>query len=385
MFGLVIALVVLLCVYLSQVRIVGIFFSAVLLFFVSAVSASWVALVVCGCLILGGLIFAIARTELAARPRVLAVILAIGILLASVPAGSRAWKRVQLRNKFSYASIENRLQPVNETKYLVAETGVDSEEFRSPLWWQSRARSIEALHRSAVFHFLETPEFGVIRMAYPSLRILEEPDGSPILLPDDFAREERGEQNRYPLLGTDTTVDARIQGQLRQDHVTFRNWFLDPNRFGSVQDVDQVAGFLPHAMTDNKRSPFHPKDVLSEPFGKFSLKLQRLQLVGLLFHAEPVVYVLDTLPELLSAGTAPTRPLDEFESRGLNQLIEGETIHFERSGATVHMLGALRNAGSCVSCHPGPTNQLLGAFSYELVATHENAATLTSVRWDGVE
>lgn len=298
------------------------------------------------------------------------------ILLVAVPQLQRTMRRLNMREQYAYVSLRENVAPVNPLVLTVPE---DAEESVSP--YQSstptffgRARAIRSLHRSAVNHFLETPEFGVTRMAYPSLRALENDDGSPITLPvaptptappypgleaaDDLATEE---------LPTQSLMDPLGAG-----HVQFSSWFLDEDRFGDVKDLDHVAGFLPHAMVERKFAPWDA-EFLKQPFSFTSTgeqnppwTLVKLQLVGLLYHERPVVYVLDTLPELLTADTAEIRRLDTFEVRALDALQTGDTIHVEQMGTTMRMLGALRSAASCQQCHEGPPNQLLGAFSYEL-------------------
>ena len=62
----------------------------------------------------------------------------------------------------------------------------------------------------------------------------------------------------------------------------------------------------------------------------------------------------------------PTRPLDEFESKGLVTLQRGGMLAVGSVKGEARMLGALRSARQCVECHGGQRGDLLGAFSYTL-------------------
>jgi len=88
--------------------------------------------------------------------------------------------------------------------------------------------------------------------------------------------------------------------------------------------------------------------------------------VGLLLHAEPVVYVSEHLPRMDEQREAPTRPLDRFEASALEGLRRGEDILVQETAGNLRMLGAIRNAKQCIECHGGERGDLLGAFSYSL-------------------
>ena len=91
--------------------------------------------------------------------------------------------------------------------------------------------------------------------------------------------------------------------------------------------------------------------------------IDRVELVSLLMHDEPAVYVSDHLPEMARLQGVPTRPLDEFEVSGLANLRQGENL-YESSAHPTRLMGSLRNAKQCVECHGGCRGDLLGAFSY---------------------
>jgi hypothetical protein len=130
--------------------------------------------------------------------------------------------------------------------------------------------------------------------------------------------------------------------------------FAHPDGFGLVEDRRHVAGFLPHSFR------YLPREYNER------IKVETIDLVGLLLHPEPLAYVSADLPRMDELRKAPTRPLDEFESAGLRQLRDGEDLVYANSGEYVRMLGAVRNAAHCAKCHGGERGDLLGAFSYVL-------------------
>jgi hypothetical protein len=83
-------------------------------------------------------------------------------------------------------------------------------------------------------------------------------------------------------------------------------------------------------------------------------------------HEKPVAYVSEHLPRMEELRPAPTRPLNAFESEGLSVLQLGEDLFVRDQGSERRMLGALRAARPCLSCHEGERGALLGAFSYRL-------------------
>ena len=210
-----------------------------------------------------------------------------------------------------------------------------------------RAHDLQRLHEGAVALFINSPGFGRIRMSRPTAweLALGEP-GPPPLQP--IARIESpwspGELERLP------ASDEERLGNLVDENL---GQFANPQRFGYVKDRKHVSGFWPHQFFKVPRTPKR-------------WELQTLELVGLLVHDEPVVYVSDRLPQMSEHRDVPTRPLDDFESFGLKALIDGEDLFATRAGEGIRMLGALRSSNHCVGCHGGTRGDLLGAFSYTL-------------------
>jgi len=88
----------------------------------------------------------------------------------------------------------------------------------------------------------------------------------------------------------------------------------------------------------------------------------------------PAVYVLDAKAEhdrmkekpVASSKNTPTRKLDDFETRALTHLREGEDVVLRSSVPEMRVLGAIRARGECLECHKTKAGELLGAFSYTL-------------------
>ena len=79
----------------------------------------------------------------------------------------------------------------------------------------------------------------------------------------------------------------------------------------------------------------------------------RLELVSLLLHDRPVVYVSESLPRMDKLRGAPTRPLDSFEAAALEKLRGGEYLLVADAPDGARMLGAIRSVKECTSCHGG--------------------------------
>ena len=91
-----------------------------------------------------------------------------------------------------------------------------------------------------------------------------------------------------------------------------------------------------------------------------------MDLIGLLMHEGPVVYISANLPRMNELGTAPTRPLDAFEREGLKSLQAGGELFVRGTAPKARMIGAIRSTKQCLGCHGGGRGELLGAFSYGL-------------------
>src|SRR5207249_363954 len=146
--------------------------------------------------------------------------------------------------------------------------------------------------------------------------------------------------------------------------------FVNPKGFGYIQDRAHVKGFQAHQFRSVPELPA-PKEATRR------WRVRRLELVSLLKHNEPAVYVSEHLPRMDELRDARTRPLDAFEMRTLNALQAGDDLKAESAADQIRLLGAVRAARQCLECHRGERGKLLGAFSYRLQRepAQEEAAT----------
>jgi hypothetical protein len=134
--------------------------------------------------------------------------------------------------------------------------------------------------------------------------------------------------------------------------------FLYPRGFGYVKDRAHVAGFKSHGFRSDPYPAWRSEN--------WRWRIEHVQLVGILSHEQPVVYLTDKLPSMEQIRQGKTRKLDYFEEAALPTLREGEDLFIVSKGETVRMLGALRATKTCLQCHDAAVGDLLGAFSYVL-------------------
>ncbi len=210
----------------------------------------------------------------------------------------------------------------------------------------SREYQLRVLHEDWYLRFVQAGGFGIFRMPRPRRETIELPrDRMPMRTGEVcFDLEERP--------GRPRPAEATLQNIFKAS----TQEFSDLDWMGRFEHLDRVIGFEPHAV----RSAPQPLTVDSEIW-----QVARFELVSLLKHDRPVVYVSEELPTLENLDRFPTRSLDAFESRSLESLRAGEeTVIFEEP-SRIAMLGAIRASESCLACHPVPKQELLGAFSYE--------------------
>src|SRR5579883_1350017 len=204
------------------------------------------------------------------------------------------------------------------------------------------------LHERAVELFINSPGFGTMRMIRPSesgltVNLRKEP--VPLQPASRFTSMwSPGEWERL------SDADEAMLGRMLDDNVLD---FVNPQGFGYFKDRRHVSGFEAHRFSQVPAPEKH-------------WKVQSLELVSLLLHDEPEVYVSSHLPRMDRLDGVPTRPLDRFERFGLDALRRGEDIVTTQGSEEVRMLGAVRSIRQCVACHGGERGALLGAFSYAL-------------------
>jgi hypothetical protein len=218
------------------------------------------------------------------------------------------------------------------------------DEFQESRYFR-RAWSLEQLHENFHQQFARATGFGISRMAtvYPGRLELE--PRQPIALPQNLM-----------ILSTEAPI-TELDGMHRD--ATYD--FVDRDRMGYVRDRDAVAGFEPHGLSSLALLQGCPKKKRAH------WQITRLELVGLLRHDEPVVYVTDSMPAMDELDGVPTRPLDDFETAALTTLAAQVDVVVDQRPERIRMLGALRAGNNCLQCHEGQRGKLLGAFSYEIV------------------
>ena len=136
-------------------------------------------------------------------------------------------------------------------------------------------------------------------------------------------------------------------------HVNSLIDFSYPEGFGYAPSRQQVAGFRPHRFSK-----------VPDPVEMWEVR--RVELVGLLLHPSPAVYVSENLPRMQEVKKLPTREPDSFEADGVKAIRTGGDLYTRGDERDARMVGAIRSVGQCVECHGGQRGDLLGAFSYRL-------------------
>jgi hypothetical protein len=280
-------------------------------------------------------------------------VLANGLAVLMILQYVSDMERLQL--KYPFESMAERL-PVPKTN-AVTPLSNESAEQLSELertfgtdFHTARDLSLQNLHQDSVKHFIDSPGFGVGR--------------GPIRPSEERLAARRFDRRETPLpqpnarpWSTLAEGDLRVlpdlnPAALRTMHLNSIIDFVNPEAFGLIISRQKVAGFLPHQF-------------YSVPQAK-EWNVQTVELLGLLMHEEPVIYVSDELPNMENARTMPTRPLNVFETAGLKRLQEGDDLFVRETNDDIRMLGAVRSIAKCVQCHGGERGELLGAFSYSL-------------------
>lgn len=316
-------------------------------------------------LVIAGVVFAFRRF----RPKTVAIVAMTCMLVsfvAAVQAGNESVRHLtDLRREYPIVSLASRLEYERHSKTastaespikLAAPVDVNLIEFESQFDDRSyRLWQLEQIHDRRYEVFIRSTGFGIARMDRPSsesLRIepLREID------PTDADEERSGR-------GDWTWSEIESIGppdELQKLHTVSRRDFFSLKSLGFViQPVAQVVGFSEHGFRHVPTAKLEDRD---------SWTIERLELVSLLKHDQPRVYVLDHLPRMdqLSGNEVSTRALDDFENAALPRLQTNEDVITEEIDGKTRMLGSLRAASQCLECHNVQRGALLGAFTYVL-------------------
>lgn len=321
-------------------------------------------------------LFALACLVFRARPQIVfygacAAAVASYALVVMNSLGELAMLR-DLRQKYPLESLAGRLAYEKSAKDEAGEAddapvplsadvelrlqAQESELEQGSTW---RRYMLERLHDHMRDAFVMARGFGPVRMRAVRPKLIELPEPEPVPLPPPPRWEYRPEQAPPPPMG-DLAAAGPAREELLAMHARGLGDFLDPDRMGYVRGREQVAGFLPHQFA---RSPAAYLDAPT----RATWRATRLELVSLLAHDEPVVYVSRHLPRMDELKNAPTRRLTPFEAQALPRLRREKDLVVEEGRNRIHMLGALRAGETCLQCHGVRRGELLGAFSYELI------------------
>lgn len=240
-----------------------------------------------------------------------------------------------------------------------------------------RLWALMMLHSENAESFVRRDGFGKSRLfPSPPIQSLELPEAEVVRYPKFVMESSSTESLNYlsipdkePLAFRPGSLPNR--GKLVGFHRKSEWYFLDHQTLGYVRDRDHVAGFRPHQfsalpelITENRIRQVEEEAGSYETVSEWALR--RLELVSLLKHAQPAVYLSATLPKMDELSDAQTRELTEFETESLKALRSGENLVARATANHIEMVGALRAAKHCLQCHQVQRGELLGAFTYEL-------------------
>lgn len=292
--------------------------------------------------------------------RRLPTFLPLAAVAVAVPYGLIGWQslreereRDQLRAQYPFESMVDRL-PEPQGRLRTPPTGAAAtrldrfEDAALTEYHQTRRTDqLQELHGRNVDAFVNNPGFGVTRMTRIRMHAEDLEDQG-----QDTTPSQPGSPAIWGLgesFEPTTNADRELFGEM---HTGGMLDFVNPRRWGYVQNRNRVAGFLPHRFSKVPEAR--------------TWQVQRIELMGLLKHPEPVVYLSDKLPAMKELRDAPTRPLDKFETTGLEVIQKGDDGFAARRGEEMRFVGAIRSTRQCVECHGGERGDLLGAFSYTL-------------------
>lgn len=190
------------------------------------------------------------------------------------------------------------------------------------------------LHNEAYERFIRSKGFGMSRMV-PMLTVVKREWKKP-----DWTSEELAK------------VQTEIKGtkDIPLIHKLNVNFFLQSN------STDEKLPKLPGI----SNSPANPKK-------EQMWEIKSIDLIGLVMHESPTVYISEKLPNMKDLANRPTREMDVFEMEGLEELMSGKEMYIREKNDTIRVLGPVRASNACLKCHTDAKDgAMLGAFSYTL-------------------
>lgn len=210
------------------------------------------------------------------------------------------------------------------------------------------------LHAEAYQRFISQPGMGMSRMV-PTLRVLPREWKMPQWTSEELAKEPP------PLPGAKDLSFIHA--------LSLKNFGASNTRTEAERRADQ----------EKEMQASHLKKELN-------WEIKSLDLVGLVMHETPVVYVSDKIPDMKDLKKKPTREMDVFESEGLEELASGKGLYIRSKEGTIRVLGPIHAGKTCLKCHgDAKEGDLLGAFSYTLrqaqhVVGHGKGLELTDLQ-----
>ena len=276
----------------------------------------------------------------------------------------------QLRSQFPLVSIRDRLQ------FQDREPAQSNFTISGPFAISGRhSVALASLHSDRVDSFISESGQGIFRITpvgpqdlfLPSgglaTKAKAQPVGSEIRfeaivkLDETIKMQESRFRSRMGEMDPDDnfTNSLSADGLPKQQKLSiFNEWAVDSfaSQAGYVKSIDEVAGFEAHRVRfgehwsgnlRDSKEVLEQQDIDVEDSG-IAWKANRLELVSLLMHDEPLVYDVDELPnmETLSSETAKTRALDEFETKALEALKSGEELFVRATKNRILMVGSIR-------------------------------------------
>jgi hypothetical protein len=188
------------------------------------------------------------------------------------------------------------------------------------------------LHSEAYDRFIRQKGFGMSRMV-PMMTVVKRDWKKPDWTSEELAKGQG---------------DIKGAKDLSLLHMTNVNIFLDSN-----------------TKTDKERNAVFSTVGASKK--EYLWEIKSLDLVGLIMHETPTVYISEKLPNMKDLANRPTREMDVFEMEGLEELMAGKDMYIRAKDDTIRVLGPVRASKACTKCHSDAKDgDMLGAFSYTL-------------------
>ena len=244
----------------------------------------------------------------------------------------------RLRKKYPYESLIERLSyetsarrtapklSDSAAKRLAAKDKQFSEATAKGMHYRAmRAESLRMLHEEEVKTFVGKPGAGLARMPVPGPSYLPQSERRHLPLADaDMLQPDFDVAVTLPAKQTDA-ANRRIYlpsiESMQHYHFNSENTFASAPSLGYIKSRNQVAGFQPHGLSfiqrlsTFKRRPWYTR-------AKELWAVHRMELVSLLKHETPGVYVSRNVPRMEDLRDGEVRPLNDFETPSLKKLVD---------------------------------------------------------------